>query len=45
MCSNKIIKLLENNIELYNEYVKRGLALKEKYSNIKIANNLLDMLN
>jgi glycosyltransferase involved in cell wall biosynthesis len=39
------IKLLEDNVELYNEYVKRGFALKEKYSNIKIANNLLDMLN
>ena len=39
------IKLLEDNVKLYNEYVKRGLALKETYSNIKIANNLLDMLN
>jgi glycosyltransferase involved in cell wall biosynthesis len=39
------IKLLEDNVELYNEYVKRGLALKDTYSNIKIANNLLDMLN
>ena len=39
------IKLLEDNVELYSEYVKRGLALKEKYSNIKIASNLLNLLN
>jgi glycosyltransferase involved in cell wall biosynthesis len=38
------IKLLESDVELYNSYVQKGLLLRDKYSNIKIATNLLNML-
>ena len=38
------INLLESNVELYNSYVQKGLLLRDKYSNIKIATNLLNML-
>jgi len=39
------INLLESDVELYNSYVEKGLLLKDKYSNITIASNLLNMLN
>jgi len=39
------LNLLESNIDLYNSYVKKGILLKDKYDNIKIANFLLDSLS
>jgi len=38
------LNLLENNVELYDSYVKKGLLLKERYSNKIIVNTLLDNL-
>jgi len=39
------LNLLENNVELYNSYVEKGLSLKEKYSNKTIVNTLLDNID
>ena len=39
------IQMLENDEELRNSYIQKGLALKDKYSNKIIANNLINLIN
>ena len=39
------LNLLEKNNELYNNYVEKGVALKEKYSNKNIVNMFLNMID
>ena len=39
------LNLLEKDKELYNSYVQKGLLLKDKFDNKKIANVLLDAIN
>jgi glycosyltransferase involved in cell wall biosynthesis len=39
------LNLLEQNNELYNSYVEKGLLLKEKYSHVNIVNTLLDNID
>ena len=38
------VKLLENNIDLQNTYIRKGLALREKYSNKMIVDNFMSYL-
>jgi hypothetical protein len=39
------IKLLETDEALYNQYIEKGLMLKDKFCNIKISNQLMEYLN
>jgi len=39
------LNLLEQNSEIYNSYVEKGLLLKEKYSHVNIVNTLLDNID
>jgi len=39
------LKLLEENIDLYNSYVEKGRLLKDKYSNKNVVNTLINAID
>ena len=39
-----IINLLDNDETLRNEYINKGLSIKDKFSNIKLSNDFVNIL-
>ena len=38
------INLLDNDETLRNEYINKGLSIKDKFSNIKLSNDFVNIL-